>query len=154
MATEHEVNEKAMLAMSLRRRNRTISQIALYLDCKKRYVYTLLARAENLWSLLVDANDSKTRIGENLAAFEENERVALEKFAKVNPSSNVAVAYLNAARDARKEIKRLQQEAGLMIKVAEELKISGIPMDIPVVRQAIYGVLKLINETSEKNDEA
>ena len=29
MATEHEVNEKAMLAMSLRRRNRTISQIAL-----------------------------------------------------------------------------------------------------------------------------
>jgi hypothetical protein len=66
MATEHEVNEKAMLAMSLRRRNRTISQIALYLDCKKRYVYTLLARAENLWSLLVDANDSKTRIGENL----------------------------------------------------------------------------------------
>ena len=60
MATEHEVNEKAMLAMSLRRRNRTISQIALYLDCKKRYVYTLLARAENLWSLLVDANDFKT----------------------------------------------------------------------------------------------
>ncbi|TSA11570.1 MAG: hypothetical protein D4R73_03705 [Deltaproteobacteria bacterium] len=106
------------------------------------------------WGLLADASDSKTQIGENLAAFEENESVALEKFAKVNPSSNVAVAYLNAARDARKEIKRLHQEAGLMIKVAEELKISGILMDIPVVRQAIYGVLKLINETSEKNDEA
>ena len=60
MVTEHEVNEKAILAMSLRRRNRTISQIALYLDCKKRYVYTLLSRAENLWSLLVDANDFKT----------------------------------------------------------------------------------------------
>ena len=60
MAPEHEVNEKAMLAMSLRRWNRTISQIALYLDCQKCYVYTLLARAENLWSLLVDANDSKT----------------------------------------------------------------------------------------------
>ena len=29
MASEHEVNEKAMPAMSLRRRNRTISQIAL-----------------------------------------------------------------------------------------------------------------------------
>ena len=29
MATEHKVNEKAMLAMPLRRRNRTISQIAL-----------------------------------------------------------------------------------------------------------------------------
>ncbi|TSA08290.1 MAG: hypothetical protein D4R73_08875, partial [Deltaproteobacteria bacterium] len=57
------------------------------------------------WGLLADASDSKTRIGENLAAFEENERVALEKFAKANPNSTVAVAYLNAARDARKEIK-------------------------------------------------
>jgi hypothetical protein len=64
------------------------------------------------------------------------------------------VAYLNAARDARKEIKRLLQESGLMIKVAEELNITGIPMENPVVRKAIYGVLKLINETSEKNDEA
>ena len=152
MATEHEVNEKAMLAMSLRRRNRTISQIALYLDCKKRYVYTLLARAENLWSLLVDANDSKTRIGENLAAFEEMERMALEKFAKTNPNSTVAVGFLNAALGARKEIKRLQQESGLMIKVAEEVKITKIPMHVPAVRQALYGVIKLINETSKKND--
>jgi hypothetical protein len=94
------------------------------------------------------------RIGENLAAFEEMERVALEKFAKANPNSTIAVAYLNAARDARKEIKRLLQESGLMIKVAEELNITGIPMENPVVRKAIYGVLKLINETSEKNDEA
>jgi hypothetical protein len=105
----------------------------------------LLARARKLWRLLADASDSKTRIGDNLAAFEEMERVALGKFAKVNPSSNVALPYLNAARDARKEIKRFQQEAGLMIKVAEELKISGIPMNIPVVRQALYGALKLIN---------
>jgi len=37
-----------------------------------------------------------------------------------------------------------------MIKVAEELKISGIPMENPVVRHALYDVLKLINETSEK----
>ena len=152
MATEHEVNEKAMLAMSLRRRNRTISQIALYLDCKKRYVYTLLSRAENLWSLLVDANDSKTRIGENLAAFEEIERMALEKFAKANPNSTVAVGFLNAALGARKEIKRLLQESGLMIKVAEEVKITNIPMHVPAVRQALYGVIKLINDASEKND--
>ena len=152
MATEHEVNEKAMLAMSLRRRNRTISQIALYLNCKKRYVYTLLTRAEKLWSLLADSSDSKTRIGANLAAFEEMERMALEKFAKANPNSTVAVAYLNTALGARKEIKRLQQESGLMIKVAEEVKITNIPMQSPAVRQALYGVIKLINEVSEKND--
>jgi len=154
MGTVNEVNERAILAMSLRRRNMTVSQIALYLTTDERSVYRLLARARKLWGLIADASDSKTRIGENLAAFEEMERVALEKFAKANPNSTVAVAYLNAARDARKEIKRLLQESGLMIKVAEELNITGIPMENLVVRKAIYGVLKLINETSEKNDEA
>jgi len=39
-----------------------------------------------------------------------------------------------------------------MIKVAEEVKITNIPMQIPAVRQALYGVIKLINEVSEKND--
>ena len=39
-----------------------------------------------------------------------------------------------------------------MKKVAEKVKITGLPLQIPVVRQAIYGVIKLINETSEKND--
>ena len=152
MGTIQEVNEKAMLAMSLRRQNMTQANIAVYLGCQERYVRTLLARARKLWSLLADASDSKTRIGENLAAFEENERVALEKFAKVNPSSAVAVAYLNAARDARKEIKRLQQESGLMVKVAEEINITGIPMEKPAARALTRDYLKNINELSEKND--
>jgi hypothetical protein len=154
MSKREEANEKAMLAMSLRRQNMTVAQIALYLNTNERHVYSLLARSRKLWRFLADASDSKTRIGENLVDFGEMERVALEKFAKANPNSSIAVAYLDSARDARKEIKRLHQGPGLMIKVAEELKISGIPMNIPVVRQALYGVLKLINETSEKNDEA
>ena len=152
MATGHEVTEKALKAMKFRRQGWTILKIALYLDITGSYVYKLLARAEKLWSLLADSSDSKTRIGENLAAFEEMERMALEKFAKANPNSTVAVAYLNTALGARKEIKRLHQESGLMIKVAEEVKITNIPMHVPAVRQALYGVIKLINETSEKND--
>ena len=43
MASEHEVNEKAMLAMSLRRRNRTISQIALICIAKSAMSILLLA---------------------------------------------------------------------------------------------------------------
>lgn len=147
-------NEKAMLAMSLRRQNMTVAQIALYLDVTERYAYSLLARARKLWGLLVDSSDSKTRIGENLSALEEMERLALEKFAKANPNSNVAVAYLNAARDARKEIKRLQQEAGLMTKVAEEIKVTGLPLEKPEARAAAYIFLKTLNELNEKNDES
>ena len=152
MGTLQEVNEKAMLAMSLRRQNMTQANIAVYLGCQERYVRTLLARARKLWGLLADASDSKTRIGENLAAFEENERVALENFAKVNPSSNVAVAYLNAARDAREKIKRLQQESGLMAKVPEEINITGIPMKEPAARALTRDYLKNLNALSEKND--
>jgi len=152
MGKVDEANEKAMKAMSLRRQNMTVAKIALYLNTNERHVYSLLARARKLWALLADAADSKTRIGENLAAFEEMERVALEKFAKTNPNSNVAVAYLNAARDARKEIKRLHQEAGLMIKVAEELNISGIPLQDPEVRHMLYAIFKLINEKAKSCD--
>jgi hypothetical protein len=152
MGKVDEANEKAMKAMSLRRQNMTVAKIALYLNTNERHIYSLLARARKLWALLADAADSKTRIGENLAAFEEMERVALEKFAKANPNSNVAVAYLNAARDARKEIKRLHQEAGLMIKVAEELNISGFPMQDPEVRQMLYAIFKLINEKAKSGD--
>ncbi|MDD5641848.1 MAG: hypothetical protein PHX53_09380 [Syntrophales bacterium] len=154
MGKRDEHNEKAMLAMSLRRQGMTIVQIARYFNETERNVYKLLARAKKLWALLVDASDSKTRIGENLNAFEEMERAALEKFAKCkNHESTVAVAYLNAARDARREIKRLQQEAGLMVKMAEEIKITGLPLALPEARLAALEFLKTINKLSEKKDE-
>jgi hypothetical protein len=152
MGKVDEANEKAMLAMSLRRQNMTVSKIALYLNTNERHVYSLLARARKLWSLIADAGDSKTRIGETLTAFEEMERLALEKFAKANPNSNVAVAYLNAARDARKEIKRLQQEAGLMTKVAEEFKITGLPIERPEVMSLALELIKVSQTPAEKND--
>ena len=152
MATGHEVTEKALKAMKFRRQGWTILKIALYLDITESYAYKLLTRARKLWSLLADAGDSKTRIGENLAAFEEMERMALEKFAKANPNSTVAVAYLKAARDARKEIKRLYQEAGLMTKVPVEVNITNIPMEKAEARALTREYLKNINELSEKND--
>jgi hypothetical protein len=154
MGKRDEVNAKAMLAMSLRRQGMAVVQIALYLQESERNVYKLLSKARRLCGLLVDASDSKTRIGENLNAFEEMELIALKNLARVDPNSTVAVAYLNAARDARKEIKRLQQEAGLMIKVPDEVKISGIPLEKDAVRTAALDLIKTINESSEKNDEA
>jgi len=152
MGKVDEANEKAMLAMSLRRRNMAVANIALYLNVTERHAYSLLARARKLWGLLADASDSKTRIGENLSAFEEMERLALEKFAKSNPNSNVAVAYLNAARDARKEIKRLQQESGMMTKVPEQINLTpGINFEDDEVRAAYYQFLKIARAKGEKN---
>ncbi|TSA08022.1 MAG: hypothetical protein D4R73_09200 [Deltaproteobacteria bacterium] len=123
----HETNEKAMKAMSLYRQNMSTSQIGLYLGVKERNVRLLLARARKLWALIVDSSDSKTLIGESLAAFEEIERVALENFAKVDPNGNVAVGYLNVARGAREQIKKLQQESGLTIFELGTLKVKKSP---------------------------
>ena len=148
-----ELNEEAMRAVSLRRRNMTVAKIAIYLSTSERRVYLLLARAKQLFRLLAKASDSDTHIGETLSVLMEMERIALEKFSLVNPNSSVAVAYLNAARDARKEIKRLLQEAGLMTKVAEEVKITGVPLGNEEIRNDVYDLLKKINEISENNHE-
>jgi len=90
--------------MSLRRQNMTVTQNCPVPEYYRAPCLQLAARARKLWGLLTEASDSKTRIGETLSALRRLERKALEKFAKVNPSSNVAVAYLNAARDARKKL--------------------------------------------------
>lgn len=153
MGKRDQLNEEAMRAVSLRRRNMTVAKIAIYLNTSERRVYLLLARARQLFRLLAKASDSDTHIGETLSVLMEMERIALEKFSLVNPNSSVAVAYLNAARDARKEIKRLLQEAGLMTKVAEEVKITGVPLGNEEIRNDVYDLLKKINEISENNHE-
>jgi len=140
-------------AAFLRRKKMTIADIARYMGTSERQVYRFLRRAEHLYRQLAKTPDFEKHLGETLTVFEEMEREALAKFASISPSSPVAVAYLNAARDARKEIKRLLQESGLMTKVAEEVKITGIPLEREEVRNAAYDLLKMINEISGKKDE-
>jgi len=151
MSKRDELNEKALLAASLRRKKMTVPDIARYLRTSERQVFRYLNRAQELYRLLAKTPDAERHLGETLTVFYEMEREALEKFASVNPSSSVAVAYLNAARDARKEIKKLLQEAGLMKKVADEVKITGLPLGNDKVRDAAYALLELAEQEGEKN---
>jgi predicted transcriptional regulator len=153
MAKRDELNEKALLAASLRRKKMTVPDIARYLSTSERQVFRYLNRAQQLYRLLAKTPDAEKHLGETLTVFYEMEREALAKFASVNPGSSVAVAYLNAARDARKEIKKLLQEAGLMKKVADEVKITGLPLGNDKVRDAAYALLELAEQEGEKNVE-
>jgi hypothetical protein len=153
MAKRDELNEKALLAASLRRKKMTVPDIARYLSTSERQVFRYFNRAQDLYRLLAKTPDAQMHLGETLTVFYEMEREALSKFASVNPGSPVAVAYLNAAREARKEIKKLLQEAGLLKRVAEEVKITGLPLENDQVRDAAYALLELAEQEGEKNTE-
>jgi hypothetical protein len=140
-----------LLAASLRRKKMSVPDIARYLSTSQRQVFRYLNRAQELYRWLAKTPDAEKHLGETLTVFYEMEREALAKFASVNPGSAVAVAYLNAARDARKEIKKLLQEAGLMKKVAEEVKITGLDLENDKVRDAAYALLELAEQEGDKN---
>jgi len=156
MGKRDELNEQALLAASLRRQKMTISQIALYLGVPERKVFRLLIRAGNLYKLLAAASDSERNIGETLTVFEEMEREALQKFAKAPPNSTIAVAYLNAARDARKEIKKLLQEAGLMKRVPDQVNVGFVTKEDlkdDEIRADSLALVKKVRERQEKSPE-
>ena len=154
MAKRDELNDRAILATSLRRKKMSVADIARYLGVSERQVYHYLNRAQELYRLLAKSRDSEKYLGERLQVFAEMEQEALAKFSLMDPKSPVALGYLNAARDASKEIKKLLQEAGLIERVPKQIQVSGLPLVIAKVRAATYDLLELAREESQKNAEA
>jgi hypothetical protein len=151
MAKRDELNDLAMQVAMLRQQNMTVKNIALFMGFPEIKIWRLLARSRKLFALMVDANDFKIRMGKNLSLFEAMERKALENLARVDPNSSVAVAYLNAARDAREKIKKAEQEYGLTEKVPQKVEFSGLPLKSDKVRDAAYTLLELAGQEGEKN---
>jgi DNA-binding CsgD family transcriptional regulator len=153
MAKRDELNDRAILVASLRRKKMSVANIALYLHVSERQVYHYLNRAQELYRILAKTRDSEKYLGERLQVFTEMEQEALAKFSLMDPKSSVALGYLNAARDASKEIKKLLLEAGLIQKMPEQIKGSGLPLGNDKVRAAAYDLLKLAREESKKKAE-
>jgi division protein CdvB (Snf7/Vps24/ESCRT-III family) len=151
MGKRNEINERVMRVASLRRKKMQIADIARFLSISERQVYKDLNRAQQLYKLLITKGESEKLLGERLNVFVEMEQEALAKFASMDPKTNVALGYLNAARDAGKEIKKLLQEAGMITKVPEQLDLTpGIPFEDPEVRAAYYQFLKIARAKREK----
>ena len=134
MATKEETDDKAMQVYSLSRQGLKKTEIALYLGISRKHVHHLLKRAQNIFRWMADNIDGKLHLGQTLEAFLEQERIALANAAACEPGTNVAVGWMNAARDARKEIKKLLQECGAVFKMPETIE-EGIPFDNPEDRK-------------------
>jgi hypothetical protein len=156
MSKRDDLNERALLTASLRRRKMAIADIARYLGTSERQVYRYLKRAEQLYRLLANNPDSEKLLGERLTVFLEMESEALAKFSTMDPKSSVALGYLNAARDASKQIKALLQESGMMVRVPDQMNITGIPPSVlkdDRIRADLYDLLGKIEKFLEKNPE-
>jgi predicted transcriptional regulator len=150
VAKREVVNDRALLAASLRRKKMTIADIARYLRVSERQVFYYLNRAQELYRLLVKTPDAEKYLGERLQVFIEMEQEALSKYALLDPKSTIALGYLNAARDASKEIKKLLQEAGMITKVPEQLDVTpGFNFANEKVRAAYYQFLKIAKAEGE-----
>jgi len=131
---KEETDDKAMLAYLLTRQGMKKVEIALYMGISREYVHRLLNRAKALFRWMADNIDGKLHLAQTLDAFVKQEETALANAAACEPGSGVAVAWMNAARDARKEIKKLLQECGAVFKMPEAVE-DGIPFDDPVIRK-------------------
>ena len=131
---KEETDDKAMMAYSLSRQGMKKVEIALYMGISREYVHRLLNRAKAIFRWMADNIDGKLHLAETLDAFVKQEEVALANAAACDPGSSVAVQWANAARDARKEIKKLLQECGAVFKMPESVE-DGIPFDDPEIRK-------------------
>lgn len=156
---KEEIDDKAMTAYSLTRQGMKKTEIAIYMGISHRYVFLLLNRAKALFRWMADNIDGKLHLAETLDAFIKAEEVALANAAACDPGSSVAVQWANAARDARKEIKKLLQECGAVFKMPESVE-DGIPFDDPEIRKdylalrararARAGIKDVVKEGEEK----
>jgi predicted transcriptional regulator len=134
VSKREETDEKAMLAASLARQKMTREEIALYLGVGDRQVRRLLARSRQFYKFLARNIDAEMHLGETLMVFLEMEGRALKNLAEVKADSPVAVGWARAALDARKEIIKLLQECGAVLKVPETIEV-GLPFDDPEIRK-------------------
>jgi hypothetical protein len=104
-----ELDQKALKADLLRKQGLTKAEIALHLGKNERQVSRLLARASRYYRDLVRNFDQERFLGESLFTLLWMEREALKNLEAVDAANPVAIEWLEAALDIRREIKELMQ---------------------------------------------
>ena len=127
------------------------SEIASYLGISQKTVSRDIRDGKIINRFMVQGFDQDNFLGESIR-FWRKIRSKSMRDSELCREENAKIGHRRNAMSAQEKMEKALQEAGLLTKVPEELKITGIPMEIPAVRQALYGVIKLINDTSEKND--
>jgi len=132
MATRDELNERALLAASLHRQKMTRAQIASHLGINERQVSRLLTRASRYYRDLVRNFDQELFLGESLIILLEMEREALKNLEAVDAGDLIAVEWLEAALDIRREITELMQ---IIVSGRTKSEKSEVPTDVKKSRR-------------------
>jgi hypothetical protein len=114
-----ETDAKAMDVYDLSCQGMKQKDIALYLGYHPVYVSRLFKRAKDMLRWQADNIDGKYHLGATLKAFMKQEEISLAKMEGLDPNSSVAVGWAKNAQEARKEIKKLLQESGVVFKMPE-----------------------------------
>jgi len=128
-----------------------LSEIASYFSVSTKTVSRDLRDAKVINRLAVQDFDQDNFLGESISFWRQIRSKSMRD-SELCREENAKIGHRRNAMTAQEKMEKALQERGLLTKVPEELKITGIPMENPAIRQALYGVFKLINETSEKND--
>jgi hypothetical protein len=91
-------------------------------------------------------------LGETLTVFLEMEGEALKNLVAVDASNPVAVGWMKATLDARKEIKKLLQECGVVFKIPESIEM-GMLFDDPEIRKEYLALrAKALTKSSKQRE--
>jgi len=104
-----QLDKHALQADSLRKKGMTKVEIASHLAINERQVGRLLARSGRYYRDLVRNFDQERFLGDTLVCFLRLEQEALKNLEAVAADNPVAVEWLKAALDIRREIKELLQ---------------------------------------------
>jgi hypothetical protein len=115
-----ELDQKALKADLLRKQGLTKAEIALHLEISERQVGRLFARASRYYRDLVRNFDQERFLGESLVTLLWLEREALKNLEAVDAANPVAIEWLKAALDIRREIKELLQNFVFGVTRSEE----------------------------------
>jgi hypothetical protein len=120
-----ELNKAALHADSLRQQGMIKAEIALHLWINERQVNRLLARASKYYRDLVRNFNQERFLGESLVTLLGLEREALKNLEAVGAGNPVAVEWLEAALDIRRDIKELLQIIIVGMTKSEESGMSA-----------------------------
>lgn len=144
-----QLDQRALQADSLRKQGMTKAEIASHLTINERQAGRLLARAGRYYRDLVRNFDQERFLGDTLVFFLSLEREALKNLKAVDPDNPVAVKWLEAALDIRREIKEMLHD---FVFGRTRSRENGIPgEDMKSRRDKARAKLKKLDKGKDRN---
>jgi hypothetical protein len=127
-----------------------VSEIASYFSVSEKTIYRDIRDAEVINRHAVQNFDQDKFLGESIR-FWLQIRWKSMRDSELSREENAKIGHRRNAITAQEKLEKSLQDRGLLNKVPQELKVTGIVMEKAEARAATREYLKTINELSGKN---